>query len=207
MTLTESVRYLESAGIHYKPAESPELWAHLEGHFEGPCRVGSKFSRLPASLVEEMIAKGEEALLAGLVADHRRTGRLGPVACLLAMPYAVGTEAAVPLGRVDKARILDLIEEAGTPSERLIHIIPAAADAIPCTYEMTVTGGLYADGHTAGYYDLVPGHADADCAWLATAEEIESLAREMEARIDDIAIMPRHECEGMIVRARKALGG
>jgi hypothetical protein len=206
MTLADSVSYLESVGIHYKSAESPDLWTHLESHFDGPRRVGSKFSRLPGGLIEDMIAKGEEVLLKGLVETHQRKGRVSLVSCRLALPYVVGTEAAIPWSLVDRDRVLELIEDAGMPGERRIRVVPAAADDIPSTYEVTVTGGIYGDGHTAGYYDLIPGHADKDCVWLATPEEIEGLLREMETKIDDIAIVTRRECEELLEKARKALG-
>jgi len=215
MLRADSVRYLEQAGFDYKPAESPDLWSHLESHFAGRQSIGPKFAPMPASNVAELIAMGEGALLEAMIAHHRQTGTLARVARVIELPYIVGTGAVIPLSRADARRVLRLIKDAGTPYERLIHVMPAEADEIPCTSCMTVTGGLYPDGHTAGYYDLMPGDhpedsapalgADESCACLATRNEIADLAREMELKLDDIAIVTREECEEMIEKVRKTL--
>jgi hypothetical protein len=208
MTHVDSIRYLEQAGIHYKPAESPELWCYLESHFAGPHAIGSKFNHISASSMAELIAIGEDVLLSAMVAGHRQGGILAPVSKVIDLPYIVGTEAAMPLARADKGHLLQLIARPGTPKERFIHILPAPADEIPCTRRMTVTGGLYADGHTAGYYDLFPGdhvNGEGTLAWLATPGEIIALVHEMEAKADDIALVSRAACEGMIEKAKKAI--
>ncbi|MGE3624440.1 MAG: hypothetical protein AB7H77_11300, partial [Bdellovibrionales bacterium] len=95
MLHSESIRYLEQAGFHYKPAESPDLWSHLESHFSGRQRVGPKFTPLPATTVAELISMGEEALLDALVSHHKKTGNPGRVARVIELPYVVGTAAAI----------------------------------------------------------------------------------------------------------------
>jgi len=215
MARADCVSYLEHAGFHYKPAESPDLWSHLESHFGGRQAVGPKFTPMPSVFMTELIAMGEEALLEAMVAHHRQTGALGRVARVIDLPYIVGTGAAVPLARADKRRVLHLVADPGTLYERLVHVIPVEADEIPTTSRVTVTGGLYPDGHTAGYYDLTPGDQTADVdaasdeeearAWLATRDEIATLAREMELGIDDIVTITRRECEVMVERAKKTL--
>jgi len=213
MSHSDAVHYLEHAGFHYKPAESPDLWTFLESHFAGPRPVGSKFTAMPSAFVAELIGLGEEALLEAMVAHHRKTGSLGRFTRVIDLPYIVGTDAAVPLAEADSAQVLRLIEQPGTPAERIVRLVPTAADDIPCTSHMTVTGGLYADGHTAGYYDLRPGeHCEngdtlpAGFAFLATEAEISSLAREMEAKIEDITLVTRRECEEMLGKVKRMLG-
>ncbi len=213
MSLSESIRYLEGVGIHYKPAESPDLWTHLESHFAGPHPIGPKFSHLPASRIADMIGKGEEALLAAMVEQHRRTGRIGHVTRSIDMPYVVGTAGTVSLATADKARVLTLVEQPGSVNERLVHVMPVAVDDIPSTHQVTITGGTYPDGHTAGYYDLQPGHPPAGskdkdaCVYLATEDEIIGLAREMEEKIEDIVVVTRKECDALLKKVKKALGG
>jgi hypothetical protein len=216
MLHSESIRYLEKAGYQYKPAESPDLWGFLESHFAGPRIIGPKFVPMPASFVAELIAMGEEALLEAMVAHHRKTGNPGRVARVIDLPYVVGTMAAIPLAVADTSRVLRLVSQPGTPHERLIHVVPSAADDIPTTSRMTVTGGLYPDGRTAGYYDLSPGEhlagdgpdakgAERSFAYLATPDEIAALAHEMKVKSDDIAIVSGKECQTMITKALAAV--
>ena len=216
MLHSESIRYLEQAGFHYKPAESPDLWGFLESHFAGPRSIGPKFVPMPTSFIAELIAMGEEALLEAMVAHHRKTGTPGRVARVIDLPYVVGTMAAIPLAAADIKRLVRLVSQPGTPHERLIHVVPSAADDIPTTSRMTATGGVYADGHTAGYFDLCPGEhisgdgpeakgAEDSFAYLATPDEITALAREMEARLDDIAIVSAKEGRAMINKALAAV--
>jgi hypothetical protein len=211
MLRADAVRYLEQAGFHYKPAESPDLWSYLESHFASPQSVGLKFNHLPGSFVAELIAMGEEALLDAMVALHQRTGALGRVERVIELPYVVGTGAAIRLTAAEAQRALRLVIEPGTPQERIVHVMPVEADAIPCTTRMTATGGLYPDGHTAGYYDLRPGEiadksGEGVFAWFATPDEIACLAREMEAKIEDITVVSRAEAEEMVNKVEEILG-
>jgi len=214
MLHSESIQYLEKAGFHYKPAESPDLWSHLEAHFAGPKPIGPKFSTMPANFIAELIMLGEEALLEALVTHHRQTGSPGKVARVIELPYVVGTQGAVHLSGIDPNRVMHLVENPGTSQERVIHVVAASADDIPCTSQMTVTGGVYADGHTAGYFDLCPGdHANGEdgskdmaLAYLATPDEIAVHLREMEMKAEDIAVITRRECDDMIAKAKKIMG-
>jgi hypothetical protein len=204
---SESIHYLEAAGFHYKPCESPEIWTHLESHFIRPAPIGSRFVHFSASRMEEMIARGEDVLLDALMSGLRRTGKPGPVAETIEMPYIVGTSSTVSPAVADPARILWLVDQAGTSREHIVQVMPAEADAIPGTRHMTVTGGLYADGHTAGYYDLCPGmpvKADA-CVYLATAEDIRALAEDMRVKAEDIVLITRRECEVLLAQVEKLL--
>jgi len=214
MQHSESVRYLEKAGFHYKPAESPDLWGFLESHFAGPQGIGSKFSPMPASFVAELINMGEEALLEAMVQHHKRTGSPGRVARVIDLSYVVGTAASIPLNQADKRHVLRLVDLPGTPRERIIHVIPSKADDIPSTCHMTAIGGVYADGRTAGYFDLLPGERleesvhdgkPSDTAFYATHDEIAALARDMQVRAEDISVITRKECDEMIAKARKIL--
>jgi hypothetical protein len=206
---TDSIRYLKSAGFDFKSAESPDLWSHLESHFAEPPCIGPKFMSLPAARMAELIDRGEVALLEALAAHHLRTGRLTSVAQVIEMPFVVGSDGTIPLKDADKTRLLKLIDQPGTAREHIVHILPAKADAIPATYKVTITGGIYLDGHTAGFFALHPGsHPDAETAdaWLATPDEIKALARDMERKIEDITLVTRKECEAMIANTRKILG-
>jgi len=214
MRHTESVRYLEQAGFHYKPAESPDLWGFLEGHFAGPQSIGPKFTPMPASFVAELINLGEEALLEAMVLHHKQTGTPGLVARVIDMPYVIGTAASIPLAEADASRLLRLIDQPGTAREHIIHVVPATADEIPSTSHMTAIGGVYSDGRTAGYFDLLPGERleasahgkmEGALAYYATPAEIAGLAREMEARAEDISVITRGECDAMIAKAKKIL--
>jgi len=210
MQHSDSVQYLERAGFHFKPAESPDLWTHLESRFGGAGIVGPKFAPMSASFVAELIGQGEDVLLEALVEMHRRSGALGRVVQVIDLPYVVGTGAAIPLAKADPARVLRLIDQPGTPKERIVHVVPASADDIPVTTRMTATGGLYPDGHTAGYFDLRPGGPETGddesaVAWLATRDEIAALLSEMEANLDDVTIRSRKETEDMIAKAGRLL--
>ncbi len=205
MQRADAVRYLEQAGFHYKPAESPDLWSYLEGHFAGPQALGPKFDRMTSSFVTELIEKGEDALLEAMVTHHRKQGRLDRVSKVIDLPFVVGTGAAVPLAKADARYVLKMIAGAGTSQERIVHVMPAEPDEIPSTSQVTVTGGLYADGHTAGYFDLRPGEWTDDgaetYAWLATHDEIAALTREMEERVEEVTVVTRRECQDMIAKA------
>jgi hypothetical protein len=141
----ESIHYLKKAGFDFKPAESPDMWSHLESHFAGPSRIGPKFMSLPAGLVAELINRGEDALLDALAACHLKTGKLAPVSHVLEMPFVVGTDGTVSVTAADRKRMLVLVDQPGTAKERIVHLLPAKADAIPGTRQVTVTGGLYPD--------------------------------------------------------------
>jgi hypothetical protein len=210
----DSIRYLNDAGFDFKPAESPDLWTHLESHFSGARRIGSKFNPLPASAVAELIAKGEEALLDALVLEHQRTGTLASVTQVVDMPYIVGIDGDISLSHAKAAETFDLIEQPGTIAERLIHVLPAGKDSIPPTCQATVRGGLYPDGRTVGFYALSPGnHADedriaaADHVYLATPEDIAALAKDMETNAEEIVLVTRQECDAMIARVKRLLKG
>src|ERR1700733_5193094 len=92
---TESIQYLKSAGFDFKPADSPDMWLHLESHFAEPSRVGPKFMPLPAGLIADLINQGEDALLDALAACHLKTGKLAPVSHVLEMPFVVGTDGTI----------------------------------------------------------------------------------------------------------------
>ena len=207
----ESIRYLKIAGFDFKPAESPDLWSHLESQFVDPQRIGPKFMPLPHDMITTLIARGEDVLLESLMIRHRTTGKLSPVSEVLEMPFVVGTDGLVTVTEADRAKLLDMIDQPGTPRERIIHLLPTTLGAIPDTRKVTVTGGLYADGHTAGFYSMRPGnqadtpHLEKTSAWLATPDEIKDLAHEMERKLEDISVISRHKCEAMIAKARKAL--
>jgi hypothetical protein len=209
---TDFIRYLATAGVHYKPAESPDLWAHVEECFADHGQIGPRFNPIPHSSIAELIAKGEDGMLAAMVAHHQQTGRLDVVQHVLDLPYIIGTEGKMPLKDADAARLLRLVNRPGTAQEHLISVLAVEADAIPCTNRMTITGGLYADGHTAGLYGVHPGNVVEDAfatdayALLATAEDILALSHEMEMHMDDIACATRKECDAMLKRVKKLLG-
>jgi hypothetical protein len=207
----DAVHYLKAAGFQYKAAESPDLWTHLVSQMTESQGVGTKFSPASSSALAAMIAQGEAALLQALVDHHRRTGALDQIATVIDMPYIVGIEGVIPLEGADPKRLLRLVDHPGTSRERIIHVLPAEGDAIPCTKQVTVTGGLYPDQHTVGYYGLHAGGGSekrfgGKCAYLATSEDIKELADEMEQKADDISAVTRKECNEMLARVKRLLG-
>ena len=202
------IDYLKKHGFDFKSAESPDIYTHLESTFANPGHTGSKFSALSQDLITMLINRGEEALLSELMERHRKTGKLATVKQVIEMPFVVGTDSLVELKDDDKKHVIELIDQPGTRNERVIQVLPAQADAIPVTHHITVTGGLYADGHTTGFFSLQAGRASRDgkkAAMLLTADDIRSLLHEMEARIEDIGLISEHEARAMIAKARKAL--
>jgi hypothetical protein len=84
---------------------------------------------------------------------------------------------------------------------------------MPCTRTITVSGGLYADGHTAGLLALAPGdHRDGRAtdsdhvAYLALPQEIRGLARAMDERAEDITAVTHADVQAMLARVREILG-
>jgi hypothetical protein len=208
---TDSLNYLKNVGIDYKSSESPDLWSFLEDHVTRPHRIGHIFSPMSPLIIEDVIARGENALLDAMVVQHLRSGTVDEVTEVVEMPFSVGHCSSLIITNPDHEGLFRLIENPGTAHEHLTHVVAADEELIPCTHRVTVKGGIYADGHTAGYYDLYPGFADVDDteggvqAWLATPREISALAYEMEHKLDDIRIISRRECESMILKARKRL--
>jgi hypothetical protein len=203
----DAIRYLNEAGFNFKSVESPDLWTHLESHFYGKQRVDSRFEHLPATAIADIIMKGEDVLLEALMQEHKATGRLAPVARVLDMPFVVGRTSAIRASQAKSDEVLMLIEQPGTAAERVIRLLPVGIDKIPTTHHATVTGGLYADGHTVGFFDVNPGDnvAEISSVYLATPDEILSLVREMEANAEDVTLVTQAECSAMIKRAMKAL--
>lgn len=203
---------LSAAGISYRSVESPALWSHLESHFSESRPIGSRFARLSPSRVNALIVEGEQVLLKDFSASLRKTGKIKRVSRVIDLPYPVGTDAVQPLTKVEKAKVLTLIVAPGIHGEKIVRVLPTAAEDIPCTNQMTVVGGLYPDGRTAGLYDIYPGNLawrehdnDDDHVILATPGEIRELVREMEEKMDNIAAAPAAKCADMIKKARKAL--
>ncbi len=208
---TDSLNYLKSIGIDVKPAESPDLWNFLEEQVVRPSHIGHRFIAMPPAIVADVIVQGENALLDAMVVQHLRDGKIGEVSEVIEMPFVVGTNGSIMIAEDNHSDMLDLIEQPGTHQEHIIHVLLTEAEAIPSTHRVTVKGGLYVDGHTAGYYDLYPGDADdpaaqAKQARLATSYEIKTLALDMEENIDGIAIVTQRECEAMIARVKELLG-
>jgi hypothetical protein len=115
-----------------------------------PGRIGLRYYPAPASLVANLIAKGEGALLDALVSGHSQTRKLEFVAHIIDLPSTIGTESKVLLADTDAGKILYLIDTLGTPPEHRIVVLLCEADAMPCTHQLTITGGLYVDGPTVG---------------------------------------------------------
>jgi len=203
----DSIRYLHDAGFEFKSVESPDLWTHLESHFSGAGRIGLHFDPLPADRMNALIAQGEEALLDALVRQHKATGQLAAVAETIDLPYVIGIDSAIGAAEATHGEVLALIDRPGTVGERLIHVLPTPASALPPTRQATIEGGVYLDGHTVGFYTLHPGHHADEGLYRATPTEIARLATDMETNADDIALITRRECDAMIARAQRALGG
>lgn len=206
-----SIGYLKEIGFDYKPADSPVLWTHLENQVIESHSVGAKFTAIPGLAFEAMVAAGEEAFLTALVDQHKRTGRLDSVHPVIDLPFIVGTVGLIPLEGADPKKLLKLIENPGSTKERIIHILVVESDAIPCTRQVTVSGGTYSDGHTAGLFGLSPGNGASDkrfggkCAYLATAQEIKGLADEMVLKAEDIVSVTQKECEAMLASVKALL--
>ncbi len=207
------IRYLHDAGVEFLSAESPALWTHLESRFSDSKNIGSKFAALSATFVAALIADGEAALLDQMTGMLRDTGRIGRVTRVLKMPYLIGTEAVCAADSVDATKIITLIQSPGEVGEHHIRVIMADADDIPCTSTVTVEGGLYPDGRTAGFFALYPGDLpahgrgdDKNHVFLATEEEIRRLTAEMLSRADDLTTATKAECAAMVERALKVLG-
>ena len=206
-----SIDYLKQAGFDYKTASTPLIWTHLENQVAESNHIGGKFNPIPATAITAMIEAGEEALLSAMVEHHRRTGSLEQVQQVIDMPFVVGTVGVIPQEGVDEARLLRLVDHAGTARERIIHILPVDEDTIPCTRQVTVTGGTYADGHSVGYFGLKPGDGELGkrfggrCAYLATLPEIRHLARDMELKADDIVTATRRDCDAMLAKVHALL--
>ncbi len=206
------IEFLRAAGYTYLPAESPMLWTHLESRFTESRAVGSKFGQMSSAFIEELIAEGEAILVREIVETLRRTGRVERVTRVLSRPSRIGTSAVVPRAEVDSAHILSLVSGAGTVVEKVIRVVPTQANAIPCTNEFTVEGGLYPDGRTIGFFDVHPGNLlaqgrgdDANHVYLALEEEIRQLASEMRLKAEDLTTVTGAEGEAMAERAIKAL--
>jgi len=206
---SEAIDYLNQAGFDFKPAESPDLWTHLESHFLDRQRIGARFNALASDAVADLIRRGEEALLTAMATQHRATGRMAAICHVLELPYIVGCDDTVGMQSARDYESFMLVDRPGSFGERLIRLLPAGAGDIPTTRQATVSGGVYADGHTVGFFDLCPGShtqdGENDAVHLATPIEIVSLTREMESNSDQIAIATQHECAAMIAKVRTAL--
>ena len=207
------INFLHAAGVEFRSAESPLLWSHLESRFTESTGIGSKFTALPAASVAALIAEGEAALLDDMAGMLRDTGKVGHVTHVLNLPYPVGTEAVRDAREVDAEKVITLIQAPGLPTEHRIRVMLAHADEIPCTNTLTIEGGVYPDGHTAGFLSLCPGDLpahgrgdDAGHVFLATDAEIRSLAAEMLEKAEEITTATQEECAAMVERAMKILG-
>jgi hypothetical protein len=204
----DSLNYLKNVGIDFKPAESPDLWQFLENHLTTPTGIGHRFTPMSAAIAEEVIVRSENALLDALVSQHLLRGRIEHVTQMIEMPFIVGANGAVVLPDSHDG-ILDMINHPGTAHEHLVHVIAADPEHIPTTHRVTVWGGLYTDGHTAGFYDLCPGgHIEDEdtaenMAWLTPPRDILALALDMEENLEAIKVVGRHRTEAMIIKARQ----
>lgn len=207
MHTSQAIDYLKAAGFAYCPPDSPLLWDHLESRFREPTIVGPRFAALTPETMAALITEGETLLLNELVESHRRTGELQPVLRTLTLPYDVGTHAVAALDEIDPSRILTLIGDPGTARERLIRVVPVPEEAIPRTQHVTIHGGLYPDGRTAGFLDLHPGTpASATTAvYLATPKAIRHMAALMHHRLELITSVSEAECREMLERVAKAV--
>jgi hypothetical protein len=206
----EAIRYLTDVGFDFKSAESPDLWTHLESHFYGRQPIGARFDPLPSDAIADLIMQGEEALLDALMHQHQRTGTLSPVSHVLNMPYVVGCDRSIH--KMKSSDTLALIDQPGMATERLVHVVRTDREKIPSTHQATVKGGVYADGHTVGFFDLIPGDHSRESSvetdhpiYLATSDEIAALVKEMEVNIEDIVLATEAECKAMIARALRAI--
>lgn len=207
MLNSDHLRYLHAAGFDYCSAESPRLWNHLESQINESNRIESRFRPLSAEAMVALIMNGEDALLDRLVAEHRRHGHIDRVSCVLNLPYSVGVDGVVSRAAVDESQLLQMVLNPGTASEQVIEVLPTAADAMPLTNQVTIEGGVYADGHTTGYFSLFPGsHKEMnDTVYLATHAEIRRLANEMLDNADDITVVTKAECAAMVEQVMRNL--
>lgn len=204
--LTHSIEYLKKAGFDFKSVESPDIWPHLEGRLTtSTSRVGSKFIPMSGQMISELVSRGEDALLDAMVKHHQMTGHLDRVEQTIELPFVVGLDARVPSSNDPT---LQLVDHPGTVHESIVHLLLSEPDHIPGTHKVTFCGGLYSNGHTAGFYNFLPGTDvnDSAPALLATSAEIMALTREMEENADNITTLSRSECETMIEKARRILG-
>lgn len=204
---TDLMGYLQTNGIDVATPDSPHILSMLQEHFDNHHFV-AHFDSLTEAERQKLIQEGHDALIEALAEQHQQTGKLeDEVARVIEMPFIVGGDPIVPRHAVDPTRMFKLMEAPGTNHERLVWLMATNEGAIPSTSKATVTGGLYADGHTAGYLHIFAASQPLSdqVAVMATPSQIYTMAGLMQDELDQLPPEHRMKYEKMIARVHERM--